>query len=77
LLIHGAHCSVNSELGSKIKTNISIQGRGYQLLKTVDLAVRHIDVSGGMVRVRAAEQGSKEFWVLRLKKIINMRKYGT
>jgi hypothetical protein len=27
----------------------------------VDLAVRHIDVSGGMVRVRAAEQGSDSF----------------
>jgi hypothetical protein len=53
-------CSVNSELGSKVKTRISVQGRGHQLLKTVDFAVRHMDDNGGMVRVRAAEQGSLE-----------------
>jgi hypothetical protein len=58
LLFHGAQSTLNSAVRSK--TRRSVQGRGHQLLKMVDLAVRHMDVSGGMLRVRAAEQGSLE-----------------
>jgi hypothetical protein len=57
-LFHGAQSTLNSAVRSKIE--ISVQGRGHHLLKRVGIAVRHMDVSGGMVRVRAAEQGSLE-----------------
>jgi hypothetical protein len=42
------------------QTRRSVQGRGHQLHKRVGLAVRQLDVSEGMVRVRASEQGSLE-----------------
>jgi hypothetical protein len=58
LLFYGAQSTLNSAV--RWKTRRSLQVRGHQLLKRVGLAVRHMDVSGGMVRVRAAEQGSLE-----------------
>jgi hypothetical protein len=52
---------VNSELDSKVENRRSVQRRGHQLLRRVGLAVRLMEVSGGMVMVRATEQESLEY----------------
>jgi hypothetical protein len=59
LLFHGAQSTLNSAMSSK--TRRLVQGRGHQLLRRVGLAVRLMEVSGGMVGVRATEQESLEY----------------
>jgi hypothetical protein len=44
----------------KSKTMRSVRERGHQLLRRVGLEVRLMEVSGGMVGVRAREQESLE-----------------
>jgi hypothetical protein len=46
--------------GSKVENVRSVQGRGHQLLRRVGLAVALMELSGGMVEVRAGEQESIE-----------------
>jgi hypothetical protein len=62
LLLHGAQSTVNSQLSTlpsdQVENGVSVRGRGYQLLWRVGLAVRLIELSGGLVRVRAAKQES-------------------
>jgi hypothetical protein len=57
-------CSVNSELGSKVEAVRSIRGRGQQLCRRVGFVVRLMEVSGGMVGVRAGEEEAMQLHCL-------------
>jgi hypothetical protein len=61
LLFLGVQSTLISSVRSK--TRRSVQRRGHQLFRRVGLAVKLMEVSGVMVRVKAAEQESFECWV--------------
>jgi hypothetical protein len=56
LLFHGAQSTLNSVV--RLKTMRSVWGRKHLLLRRVGLAIRLMEVSGGMVGVRVGEQES-------------------
>jgi hypothetical protein len=56
LLFQGAQSTLNSAVRSNNRR--SVQGRGHQLLRRVGRAVRHLGISGGMIRARGQRQNT-------------------
>jgi hypothetical protein len=60
MLFHGAQSTVNSVRCHQARSKMgeSVQGKEYQLLWRVSLAVRLMELSGGMVRLTEVVQES-------------------